>query len=81
MAEEVSAKNKRVLACVGERKREIVFPAADNPADELKSLLQSIQAAYCDVDGIKFGEDMVLQVKSEAWGGEFIDVNKRYGGG
>ena len=62
---------KTVLACFGERKREVTF---SSDAEELQPLLAAVKAAYNDV--IKVNGELIMQLKSEDWGGEFVDLHK-----
>ncbi len=64
-------KEKTVLACFGERKREVTFSASDD-GDDLQALLAAIKAVYHDV--IKMDAELVVQLKNENWAGEFLDI-------
>lgn len=74
MAEKIV--EKHVLVCLGERRREVVFNSNGNIAEEKKSLLIALREAYNDVSQLHEDAEIVLQVKSEAWGGEFIDIKE-----
>ena len=61
---------KTVLACLGERKREVTFTAE---GDKMKALTDAIKRVYADklqIDG-----ELVIQLKDENWGGEFVDAS------
>ena len=45
--------------------------------DEKKQLLKAIEVSFKDVLGRKAGEITVLKIKSEEWGGEFVDLQER----
>ena len=63
---------KTVLVGYRERKRPVTFRMSSDPEAERQSLLAGIRAAFSDVD---WGEgEEVLQIKSENWGGEFVDL-------
>ena len=66
----MAAAMKEVLVCLGERKRGVSFASGD-PDEEREALLQAIVEAFVDV---KIRDDLVLQLKSEEWGGEFVDL-------
>ena len=66
----MAAAMKEVLVCLGERKRGVSFASGD-PDEEREALLQAIVEAFVDM---KIRDDLVLQLKSEEWGGEFVDL-------
>lgn len=65
---------KVVLACFGDHKRELNFSEASS-AQEIKSLKWAFLAAFRDVIASDVEEkNLVVQLKSEIWGGEFLDI-------
>ncbi len=68
---------KTVLVCLGERKRSISFPSS-NPYLERLTLIEGIQNTFSDVlAGPSTGSPtFFLQVKSEEWDGEFLDLKE-----
>lgn len=65
--------DKKVLVCLGERKREVVF--ADD-GEDMKPLLDAIRDVFSDVLGDNSNE-LILQVKHEEWSGKFVDLTGR----
>lgn len=57
--------------CVRERKRSVTFCVTNK--SEKACLLAAVNKTFQDV-GIYFGNDAIVQIKSETWGGEFLDV-------
>ena len=57
-----SGAQKSVLACMGDRKREVIFT-------EEGSLLSAVRETFADV--LQGDEEILLQVKHEDWNGEF----------
>ena len=62
---------KSVLVCVGERKRAVSFSSPTGGGEKMR-LLAAANQVFGDIT--HFEDDAVVQVKSEAWGGEFVDV-------
>ena len=62
---------KKVLVCLGERKREVVF--VDDGEDVRKALLGAIRQVFSDVIDNDSNE-LLLEVKHEEWSGEFVDL-------
>lgn len=60
------------LVIFGSRKRPITY----SPSITKEDILQEIINLFSDVDELKFVEssELVLQIKSEEWFGEFVDV-------
>ena len=65
---------KSVLVCVGERKRTVSWTVRDGEGD-LDVLVEAVKAAYNDVYSPSPDEHLVLQIKSEDWNGEFVDLS------
>ena len=65
---------KNVLVSYRGRKRPVSF--CSEPSDERKSLVAAIGDTFKDVVNDGFSDDVVVQMKSEDWGGEFVDVPK-----
>ena len=81
--EETQAWNKQVLVCIDERKRSVSFSTSPDPKVEAKSLRSAIKEAYSNVlcgDADATDSDgpmqLILQIKDESWGGEFVDVQE-----
>ena len=72
MAAGASGSAKRVLVCLGERKRGTTFEDPGSPEEKRKVLVDAIRKAYADVPSKLLQDDFVLQLKDETWG-EFID--------
>lgn len=69
-----AATSKVVLACFGDHKRELSFPESSS-AQEVESLKQAFLAAFSDVVGSGVEEkNLMVQLKSEVWSGEFLDI-------
>ena len=66
---------KVVLACFGDHKRELNFSEASSAQLEVKNLKRAFLAAFSDVieSGVE-EKNLVVQLKSEVWGGEFLDI-------
>ena len=62
--------DKRVLVEIGSNRRPVVFKPESGR--ELEKLKQAIVESFRDV--LNTTEDLLVQVKSEEWGGEFVDV-------
>jgi predicted membrane GTPase involved in stress response len=63
----------RILVCLGERRREVAYIPNKDPKKERCSLVAAIRTTFRDVGFETVGE-VVLQMKSEDWGGEFVDL-------
>ena len=59
---------KKVLVCLGDRKREVIFTTDIMGA--VRSSFSDILPAAHDGRPAKF----ILQLKNEEWGGDFLDV-------
>ena len=68
---------KTVLVCLGENSRSVTFEGGANLMEEKKQLVKAIEVSFKDVLGGKAGEITVLKIKSEEWGGEFVDLQER----
>ena len=73
-ASATAATSKVVLACFGDHKRELSYPEASS-AQEVKNLKQAFLAAFSDVleSGVE-ENGLMVQLKSEVWAGEFLDI-------
>ena len=71
-----SPATKVVLACFGHHKREVNFSSSYEAAHEIKNLKQAFLATFSDVLESAGAEEknVVVQVKSELWCGEFVDI-------
>ena len=82
----IMAHEKEVLVVYGERKRTVRFQESpDNPEKERISLLAAVRDTFKDV--LEQSEEnrmtnqslsianMIIQIKSEKWSGEFVDVH------
>ena len=70
---------KKVLVCLGERRREVSFAAGNEKEDggDVKALLDATGEVFADVlTSTSQGEreKLILQMKSEDWDGEFVDA-------
>ena len=65
---------KSVLVCFGEHKRPVTF--SSDPSFERKNLEEAIIDKFDNVieGSRKPGRSLLLQTKSEGWGGEFVDL-------
>ena len=68
------AAKKVVLVCVGEHKREVCFDADGIGENERKKLQEAILEVFRDVLVKDDAESLLLQIKSEGWAGEFVDL-------
>ena len=64
--------NKRVLVEIGSNRRPVVFKPESGR--ELVELKQAVVESFRDVLSTTDIKDLLLQIKSEEWGGEFVDV-------
>ena len=69
-----SSLQKQVLLCFNERKHPITLYH-----DQYKSVAEEKIAILCEAKRLfevpdEYDEKMIIQMKSEAWGGEFIDL-------
>ena len=69
MAEE-REKEKEVLCCLKDHRRCVSY------SEGLEDLLSSIRRVFSDVISNTEGCNLLLQAKSERWGGQFVDVMK-----
>ena len=67
-----AAATKEVLACFGDHKRVLNFSSTVKEIDDLK---RAFLATFSDVleSGVE-EKNVVVQLKSEVWGGEFLDI-------
>ena len=65
----MSSKSKSVLVRMGAYSRVVAFQSSSD-------LAASIKAVYEDFPDISCGK-LHLQIKDEAWGGEFVDLEDR----
>ena len=66
---------KQVLVCFGERKCPVTFSTSLSVAEERKLFLSSLFSVFDDVLGTDIQpQAVILQCKSEKWGGEFVDL-------
>ena len=67
---------KEVLVSMGENTRIVTFsiPSSSEPTPvvDVEGLKQAIRVTFADV--LQPGQDFFLQIKSEEWRGEFIDL-------
>ena len=49
-------------------------PVSLSPGSREKDLLENIRTVYGDV--LSKGQKFLLQIKDDAWGGEFVDVGE-----
>ena len=71
-------RRKEVLVAFGERKRAVSFQTSDDLEKEKKALFEATRDVFSDVICGREGQPeqgMILQIKSEKWNGEFIDVH------
>ena len=74
VTELTEASTKKVLVCLGDRKREVSFLSKDDEPDG-KNLLKETVKVFSDVLVEENDKDsLVLQLKNEEWDGDFIDV-------
>ena len=64
--------NKRILVEIGSNRRPVVFKPKSGR--ELVELKQAVVESFQDVLNTADLNDLLVQVKSEEWGGEFVDV-------
>ena len=70
-----SSSSKEVLVYLGESRRAVCFRRFETAVAERRSFVISVASVFEDV----FGGDeelplLLVQVKSEEWGGEFVDL-------
>ena len=66
---------KHILACLGERKRPVEFQTqSDDDSSGRDTLLLSIREVFADV--LSPDTEIFLQIKSEEWQGEFVDLGE-----
>ena len=65
--------HKRVLVQIGSNKRPVVFPS-EGDGGELLQLKKAVIDTFRDVLNTTDANDLLVQVKSEEWGGEFVDI-------
>ena len=68
MASEFNDQEKNVLVCHGKRKRPLSF----KPTDSKECILKKVRSKFSDC--VEAAGDLVLQIKSEEWNGEWVDV-------
>ena len=64
--------NKRVLVEVGSNRRPVVFKPESGR--ELVELKQSVVESFQDVLSTSDINDLLVQLKSEEWPGQFVDI-------
>ena len=74
-----SSSSKEVLVYLGESRRAVCFRRFETAVAERRSFVISVASVFGDV----FGGDeelpsLLVQVKSEEWGGEFVDLTPLY---
>ena len=62
-----------VLCCVSEHRRQVDFISKEGQT-HLKCLTEAVKVVFSDVIGPN--SELFLQVKSEVWKGEFIDIRE-----
>ena len=60
-----------VLCCVAEHRRQVDFSPKEGQT-HLQCLLEAVQSVFSDVVGPD--AEFILQLKSEVWKGEFVDI-------
>ena len=78
MAENSSASESRlatvtVLCCVAEHRRPVDFTPKEGQT-HLKCLVEAVKSVFSDVIGTN--SELIVQLKSEVWKGEFVDIRK-----
>ena len=70
------AEKKSVLFCFGEHKRPISYTPSTDAKTERKAIEDAIIDKFQDVIGESLGpgRTLLLQLKSEGWAGEFVDM-------
>ena len=66
---------KTVLVTMGENMRPVSFTTSLSAAavpDDTKALEQAIRLKFKDI--LQPGQEFIMQLRSEEWGGEFLDV-------
>lgn len=66
------AQPKKVLVCLGENRREVMF------SGNAKDLLEGVVEVFSDILSAQkiSASQLVLQLKNEDWGGDFLDIDK-----
>ena len=67
-------KAKSVLVCLNENKREVSFPEGLSVEEEKKEFLDAVHSVFSDLLPASPPAPLTVQVKSEEWDGEFIDI-------
>ena len=65
---------KQVLVRVGENSRPVTIEPGDLSSSDVERLKQSIYKCFDDVLKVDASESILLQIKSEQWYGEFVDI-------
>ena len=68
---QVKKLEKVVLVSMGVNTRHVSFSTAESVTDT-EALMQAIRTTF--KDNLQSGQEFSLQLKSEEWGGEFIDL-------
>ena len=64
---------KQVIVSMGDNKRVVSFSnTATSAVSDAKALTQAIRASFKDI--LQPGQEFFLQLKSEEWGGVFLDL-------
>ena len=69
----VSGVSKTVLVAFRDNKRPVTF-ISDNRETETDSLICAFKETFADVLGDESIHEVLLQIKDEDWGGEFVDL-------
>lgn len=73
-----TTRSANVLVCFGEHKRPVTFTCLSDPKADRKRLEEAVINKFHDVmvetRSSRSGLSLLLQIKSEGWGGEFIDL-------
>ena len=62
-----------VLCCVAEHRRQVDFTPKEGQT-HLKCLVEAVKIVFSDVIGSN--SELILQLKSEVWKGEFVDIRE-----
>jgi hypothetical protein len=62
-----------VLCCVAEHRRQVDF-TPEEAQTHLKCLVEAVKSVFSDV--IAPTSELILQLKSEIWKGEFVDIRE-----
>ena len=65
---------KQVLVRVGENSRPVTIEPGDLSSSDVERLKQSIYKCFDDVLKVDASESILLQIKSEQWYGDIVDI-------